>query len=146
MGCLGSRVDPAYARYLPGRIATAIVGAVERLAPARIGWAQADITSIPSTAAGSVDQTDCSPILLARRMCAQTCIPAIKAPMSPDRAGRWIRNSPSWPCRCLEGKPLAVFANYSMHYYGSPLLSSDYYGAFAQEVGTMLGAEAGFVA
>lgn len=42
MGCLGSRIDPAYTRFLPGRITAAIVGAVERLEPARIGWAQAD--------------------------------------------------------------------------------------------------------
>ena len=42
MGCLGSRVDPRYAAFLPGRITAAIVGAVKRLAPARIGWAQAD--------------------------------------------------------------------------------------------------------
>ena len=42
MGCLGSRVDPVYARYLPRRITAAIVGAVERLQPARVGWAQAD--------------------------------------------------------------------------------------------------------
>ena len=29
MGCLGSRVDPAYAAFLPGRITAAIVGGAE---------------------------------------------------------------------------------------------------------------------
>src|SRR5262249_37087609 len=42
MGCLGSRVDPGYAAYLPGRLAAGMVAAVKRLTPARVGWAQAD--------------------------------------------------------------------------------------------------------
>ena len=42
MGCLGSRVDPGYASWLPPRIAAAMIGAVGRLAPARVGWAQRD--------------------------------------------------------------------------------------------------------
>ncbi|HSH16847.1 MAG TPA: PVC-type heme-binding CxxCH protein, partial [Verrucomicrobiae bacterium] len=44
-----------------------------------------------------------------------------------------------------DGKPLALLANYSMHYYESDLLSSDYYGRFASHVATMLGAEESFV-
>lgn len=31
-----------------------------------------------------------------------------------------------------DGKPLGVLANFSMHYVSSPLLSSDYFGRFAQ--------------
>jgi len=38
------------------------------------------------------------------------------------------------------GRPLAVFANYSQHYYESPLLSSDYYGRFAGHLARLLGA------
>ena len=34
MGCLGSRIDPRYAAYLPGRIAEAILAADGRRAPA----------------------------------------------------------------------------------------------------------------
>jgi hypothetical protein len=43
------------------------------------------------------------------------------------------------------GRPLAVFANYSQHYYGSPLLSSDYYGRFAAHLAKGLGADNAFV-
>src|SRR5262249_47936376 len=42
-------------------------------------------------------------------------------------------------------QPLALLANYSMHYYGSPLLSSDYYGRFARHVAAMLVADDRFV-
>src|SRR5215207_3823685 len=42
MGCLGSRVDPAYARFLPGRIAAGMVRSVRKLAPAKVGWGAID--------------------------------------------------------------------------------------------------------
>jgi hypothetical protein len=39
-----------------------------------------------------------------------------------------------------EGRPIALLANYSMHYYDSPLLSADYYGRFADKIGKLVGA------
>lgn len=39
MPCLGSRVDPAYAQFLPAQIARSIRQAQERLEPAEAGWA-----------------------------------------------------------------------------------------------------------
>ena len=42
MGCLGSRADPEYAAWLPGKLAEAMIGALENLQPARIGWASVD--------------------------------------------------------------------------------------------------------
>ena len=44
-----------------------------------------------------------------------------------------------------DGRPLALLANYSQHYYGSPLLSADYYGRFARHIATLLGADDAFV-
>ena len=36
---------------------------------------------------------------------------------------------------------MALLANYSMHYYGSPLLSADYYGRFCEKIGPLIGAD-----
>jgi hypothetical protein len=48
--------------------------------------------------------------------------------------------------RNLDGKPLALYANYSLHYVGDlPALSADYFGVFADVIGQKLKAEAGFV-
>ena len=44
-------------------------------------------------------------------------------PIDPDLTILSIRGS--------TGRPIAVLANYSMHYFGSPLLSADYFGLFA---------------
>ena len=45
----------------------------------------------------------------------------------------------------LDGKPLAVLANYSMHYFGAAPVSADYYGLFAEKLGPLIGAPDTFV-
>ena len=40
------------------------------------------------------------------------------------------------------GRPIAVLANYSMHYYGAEPVSADYYGRFAAALATRLNAQA----
>lgn len=48
--------------------------------------------------------------------------------------------------RTADDKPLALFANYSLHYVGDlPPLSADYFGVFANSVATKLKAGKGFV-
>ncbi len=142
MGCLGSRMDPAYAEFLAPRIAQAIEGAVARLEPARVGW-------------GVVDDWDHTfnrrwirrPDRLLTDPFGDTSVRAHMHPghESPDAVG------PSGPVdpglsvvgvTTAEGRPLALVANYSQHYYGSPLLSSDYFGRFAGYVGSLLGVSA----
>ncbi|MDR3634650.1 MAG: LamG domain-containing protein, partial [Isosphaeraceae bacterium] len=45
--------------------------------------------------------------------------------------------------RTPEGRPLAVLANYSMHYFGASPVSADYFGRFAARVGRLLRAKDG---
>ncbi|HEX2749247.1 MAG TPA: hypothetical protein VHM91_14665, partial [Verrucomicrobiales bacterium] len=42
MGCLGSRADTEYVAMLPGKIAEAMIAAVQQLQPARAGWTAFD--------------------------------------------------------------------------------------------------------
>lgn len=140
MGCLGSRADLAYPEFLIPRIAEAIEGAVARLEPARVGW-------------GVVDDWDHTfnrrwirrPDRILTDPFGEVTMRAHMHPghESPDAIG------PSGPVdpglsvvgvTTANGRPLALLANYSQHYYGSPLLSSDYFGRFAAYVGSMLGA------
>ena len=145
MGCLGSRADPSYAVFLPGRIAAAITGAVQRLAPARIGWAQADDWEHTFNRRW-IRRPD-------RLLVDPFGQPNVRANMhpgheSPDALGPSGPVDPQLSVLAVQltnGRPLALLANYSQHYYGSPLLSSDYYGRFAQHVAAMLGADDAFV-
>ena len=143
MGCLGSRVDPRYALYLPGRIAAGILRATQNMMPSRVGW-------------GSVDDyahTFCRrwirrPDRLLADPFGDKTVRANMHPghVNPDAIG------PSGPVdpalsmlsvQTLDGKPLALLANYSMHYYESPLLSADYYGAFATRIAALIGGQGG---
>ncbi|MFN0129576.1 MAG: neutral/alkaline non-lysosomal ceramidase N-terminal domain-containing protein [Verrucomicrobiales bacterium] len=145
MGCLGSRADPGYVAYLPGKIAEAIAGAVGKLEPAKIGW-------------GVVDAWDHTfnrrwirrPDRMLNDPFGQ---PTVRAMMHPGHQSADV-TGPSGPVdpalslmavQSRDGKPLAVLANYSMHYIGSDLLSSDYFGRFAGHLASKLGADAAFV-
>lgn len=143
MGCLGSRVDPVYAAGLPARIAEAIAGAATRLERARVGWAVVE------------DWDHTFNRRWIRRPDRMLTDPFgdrnVRAHMhpghqSPDAVG------PSGPVdpglsvlavQSLQGRPRALLANYSQHYYGSPLLSSDYYGRFARHLAKALQVEDG---
>jgi putative membrane-bound dehydrogenase-like protein len=139
MGCLGTRQDETYAAMLPGKIAEAIVAAHGRLQPARIGW-------------GSVDDWEHTHNRRwVRRDDRKVVDPFGEATgranmhpgyLSPDVIG------PSGPVdptlsviaiQSLEGKPIAVYANYSQHYFGAPAISADYYGLFCEYIAEMLG-------
>src|SRR6185503_7125126 len=130
MGCLGSRVDTNYAAFLAPQIAKAIVGAASNLAPARIGWAVVE---------------DWEHTFNRRWIRRPDKIlddpfgqPTVRANMhpgheSPDAVGPSGPVDPALSVLAVQspdGMPLALLANYSQHYYGSPLLSSDYFGRF----------------
>jgi putative membrane-bound dehydrogenase-like protein len=148
MGCLGSRADTNYAAFLPGRIAEAIENANAELRPARIGWGVAE----------DWDHTfNRRWIRRPDRMIEDPFgMRSVRAHMHPGHESGDV-TGPSGPVdpalsiiaiETVAGKPLALLANYSQHYYGSPLLSSDYFGRFAAHMGTLLGATnaaAGFV-
>lgn len=145
MGCLGSRADSNYVAFLPGRIAAAIVSANARLAPAKIGWIVTNAWhhTFNRRWIRRPDKLLTDPFGLQN----------VRAHMhpghqSPDAIG------PSGPVdpglsiiavQTPDNKPIALFANYSQHYYDSPLLSSDYYGRFALHISKMLNADENFV-
>ncbi len=140
MGCLGSRMDTNYAVFLVPRMAEAIIGAVKNLQPARVGWGVVDDWEHTFNRRW-IRRPD-------KMLIDPFGVENVRAHMhpgheSPDAVG------PSGPVdpglsvlavQSLDGKPLALLANYSQHYYGSPLLSSDYYGRFCNEVGALLNA------
>ena len=141
MGCLGSRMDTNYARFLEPKIAEAITGAARDMVPARIGW-------------GSVEAWEHTfnrrwirrPDRMLTDPFGQKNIRAHMHPghQSPDAVG------PSGPVdpelsvlalQTLDGKYLGVLGNFSQHYYGSSLVSSDYYGRFCSYLKEFLGSE-----
>ena len=71
-------------------------------------------------------------------MCAPTCTrlrkPDIIGPSGPVDPGLSVIAATT-----PDGSPIAFLANYSQHYYSSPLLSADYFGSFARAIARHLG-------
>ncbi len=140
LGCLGTRVDAPYAARLPAAIAAAIAQANERLSPARIGWGKVDDwrhthnrrwvrrpeTRVVDPFGNPTGLAHMHPGHLSKEVIGPS------GPVDPQLSVISIQDR--------AGKPLALFANYSQHYFGSPAVSSDYFGLFSKFVASALGA------
>lgn len=138
MGCLGTRKDTEYGKFLTPKIAAAIVAADKALQPARIGW-------------GSFDDWEHTHNRRWIRLPGKEVVdpfgqPTGRANMHPGYLSKDVVG-PSGPVdpqlsvislQTIDGKPLGVLANYSQHYFGSGPISSDYYGLFCKHLAAKL--------
>lgn len=138
MGCLGTRMDKEYAAYLTPLIAESIVRAFRNLQPARIGFGSVD------------DWRHTHNRRWIRQRGRESTDPfgqkTARANMHPGHLSKDIIR-PSGPVdpqlsvisvQHLDGKPLAVFANYAQHYFGAPAVSADCYGEFCRMLANRL--------
>ncbi len=140
-----SEPDAAYRTWLPRRIADAVRVAVNNLAPAKVAWGS-----------GSVPQH-----VFCRRVTVKPGVTYTNLlGLTDDRAKmNWSSPEPAvdndfassvdpevfvLSLQYADGRPLALFANYSLHYaggVGSGHLSADYYGVFCERMKELLKAE-----
>lgn len=143
MGCLGSDADPAYPEFLETRIAKCVEQAAKKLAPARAGWA----------VARAPDHTHNRRWVLRPDKVREDPFgnPTVRANMHPgyqhpDFVGPSGPVDPALSLLAIQtpdGQPVAVLANFSMHYFGSTPLSSDYFGVFCDRLAERIGGEKG---
>ena len=139
MGCLGTRKDTVYAKFLTPKIAEAIVAANAALQPTRIGW-------------GSFDDWEHTHNRRWIRLPGKEVVdpfgqPTGRANMHPGYLSKDVVG-PSGPVdpqlsvialQTLDGKPLGVLANYSQHYFGTTPVSADYFGLFCKHLAAKMG-------
>lgn len=125
---LGTRVDKPYAKMLPGKIAEAIIQAAARLQPVEAGWATIDDPKHTHNRRWirKPDQMIEDPFGV--RSARANMHPGhmsddVIAPSGPVDSGLTILS-----IRSKAGRPLALLANYSMHYFGAQPISADYFG------------------
>ena len=133
-----------YQQFVARRIADSVRCAINNLAPAQIGWAVAEEPrhmfnrrwfmkpgTVPVTPFGGTNDL---------------------VKMNPPRASKDLVKpaGPTDPQICLialrspEGRPIAVLANYSLHYVGGVRgadISADYYAMFCDRMQQLLGAD-----
>lgn len=132
--------DKDYLKFLRERIADAVVRANNNLVPARIGWA---VGNEPSQVFnrrwkmkpgkplmnpfGTEDQVKMNP--------------GVGNPDRLEPAGPTDPELPIISVQTPEGRPIALLANYSLHYVGGTgpgEISADYFGMFAEQMKRLL--------
>ncbi len=139
MACLGSRADTEYQQFLVDQIAKSIHQAADHLTVAKVGW----------TVVQDDQHNHCRRwIYRPDRMAADPFGDRnVRAHMHP---GHQSSNhiAPSGPAdvglsllsvQAEDGRPLAVLANYAMHYYGSTAVSADFCGRFGDQLAELIG-------
>ncbi len=142
MGALGTGVDEAYVKQLPDQIVEAVCRAAQRLEPAQVGWAVID----------APEHTHCRrwirrPDRMGGDPFGQRTVRAMMHPgyQNPDYIGPAGPADPQLSVvafRSPGGRPIALVANYSMHYFGAAPVSPDYFGLFARMVAEKLESKA----
>lgn len=139
-----SEPNPMYQRFVARRIADGVRRAMNNLAPAKIAWGTVDVPqhvfnrrwklkpgTVPVTPLGvTTDQVKTNP--------------GINNPNLVEPAGPTDPQVSFISVQAADEKPIALFANYSLHYVGGVgpgHISADYYGVFSRRVGDLLGAE-----
>jgi hypothetical protein len=132
-----------YQRFLARRIADGVRRALNNLEPARIGWGSVDVatqvfnrrwhmkpgTPMPNPFGGE-DKVRMNP----GRGDPNLLEPA--GPTDPQVSFLSVQSK--------EGRPIALLANYSLHYVGgvpANHVSADYFAVFANRIGQVLGAD-----
>lgn len=143
-GVFQSEPDPEYAEFLTLRIADGVRRAMNELQPARIGWGVGEEPSQVFNRRWRMKPDAIGPDPFGRR--------ADQVKMNPPRGSDQLVE-PSGPIdpevsvlavQSAEGRPLALLANYSLHYVGGTgggHVSADYFGVFADRVQELLGAD-----
>lgn len=133
MGCLGTDADPTYVPYLREKLAEAIAAAEANLQPARVGFAVANAADYTAVRRWILrpdrirDDPFGNPTVRANMHAGRVWddVTGESGPEDPDLS------MIAW--QTLDGHPIAVLANFSMHYYsGVPALHADYFGLFCQ--------------
>jgi hypothetical protein len=136
--------DETYRAWLPGRIADAVRCAVDNLAPAQLAWGS-----------GSVPRhVFCRRLLVKPGMTYTNQLGFTNElakmnwdsphPADGEPAGPTDPEVAVLSVKHADGRPLALLANYSLHYVGDVgpgHISADYFGAFADRIQQLLGAD-----
>ncbi len=142
-GVFQSDPDEGYRQFLIGRIAEGFEKATAQLEPAKIGWSTVDEPNQVFNRRWHVKQGT----VLTDPFGGKTDT----VQMNPGH-GNPNKDRPSGPVdpqvfvlavQARDGRPIALLANYSLHYVGGVpgnSVSADYYGEFARQIGVRLAA------
>lgn len=127
---LGTPTDANYIPLLRERIVEALVAAEANLQPAQYGWGSADAAKFTALRRWVLrpDRIRTDPFgneTVRATMHAASKLDDVTGPSGPEDPELSMI-----AFRTLQGVPIAVLANFSMHYFGDRPISADYFGLF----------------
>lgn len=132
MGCLGTDADRGYVPFLKKKLVETVEKAVSKLQPAKVGFGKADASDhtalrrwIRRPSKRDLDPFG-NPTVRATMHAGRNWddVTGESGPEDPDLSMISIQSK--------AGKPIAVLANFSMHYFGDRDISADYFGLFCE--------------
>jgi neutral ceramidase len=141
-GVFQSEPDKRYVAYLTDKIAAGIEKAASNMVPAAVGWGVEQEPSQLFNRRWRMKPGTIGPDPFGNTTDRVKMNPGIQNPALVEPAGPIDPDVSVLSVQTLEGRPLALLANYSLHYVGDlPPLSADYFGVFAEKIGPMIGAD-----
>ncbi|GAA4438684.1 hypothetical protein [Bremerella cremea] len=134
MGCLGTDADPTYVPYLRIKLAEAILEAEKNLAPAKIGWGSVDANQFTA-----LRRWILRPGMEREDPFGEKTVRASMHTARDNMANVTGESGPEDPelsmiaFQSLDGRPIALLANFSMHYYSGGG-AADYFGAYCSKL------------
>ena len=133
MGALGTAPDERYIPYLREKLAESIAAAESNLTPAHVGWGTLDADKYTAIRRWirRTDRVDNDPFgnpTVRANMHAARNPDDVTGPSGPEDSELSMISFVS-----PEGKPIALLANFSMHYFGDRAISADYFGLLCNQ-------------
>jgi neutral ceramidase len=145
VGIFQSTADPEYRKFLARRLADAVLQAINQLEPAEVGWGSGTEPRHVSNRRWKMKPGTVNKNLSTGANDAVRMNPAPANPDLLEPAGPTDPEVSVLAVRAKGGRPIALLANYSMHYCGGVghdgVVSADYFGAFCGRVQQLLGVE-----
>ncbi len=138
-GVFQSETNEEYVKYLPTLIAQGIQKATENLEPAKVGWGSANNSKQVFNRRWHREQAQIPLDPFGRTTNKVQMNPGYQAPGLVKPSGPVDPTVSILSVQSAKGRPIAVLANYSLHYVGGVApLSADYFGAFAGRMKDLL--------
>ncbi len=145
MACLGSDAQPGYPEFLAAKIADSIADADARRQPARLAATKIDDYAHTFNRRFLYRRGHELTDPFGDKNVIANMHPGYQNPHAVSPSGPVDPALTLLSVQTRTGQPLALLANYSMHYFASDPLSADYFGLYAEKLRARLNAPAGFV-
>ncbi|MBI3698742.1 MAG: hypothetical protein HY238_28370 [Acidobacteria bacterium] len=135
--------DPKYTDWLAVRIADSVRLAINRLEPARIGWAVGREERLVFNRRYFMKPGTIPPDPFGRSIDRVQMNPPVGSPNIVKAAGPTDPDAGVVAVESLDGRPLSVLGNYALHYVGGgggTHITADYFGAWARSLRRLAGA------